>query len=59
MIMTDVLNFLNDLSRNNNREWFEANKKRYLAAKATMDAFALELIAAIRAFDDSIGPRWL
>lgn len=56
MIMTDVLNFLNDLSRNNNREWFEANKKRYLAAKATMDAFALELIAAIRAFDDTIGP---
>ena len=44
--MKEVLRYLNDLSRNNNREWFEANRRRYLDAKATMDSFSLELIAA-------------
>ena len=28
-IMKEVLNFLKDLSRNNNREWFQENKSRY------------------------------
>ena len=54
--MKEVLKYLNALSRNNNREWFMANKQRYLSAKATMDSFATELIDAIRSFDDSIGP---
>ena len=54
--MKEVLQFLRELSEHNEKPWFEANKKRYLAAKERVDALAVELIAAIRAFDDTIGP---
>ena len=42
--MKDILNFLADLSANNNREWFNANKERYLKVKAEVEAFTAELI---------------
>ena len=54
--MKEVLQFLQELSEHNDKPWFEANKQRYLAAKARIDRLAEELITAIRAFDDSIGP---
>ena len=54
--MKEVLQFLRDLSEHNEKPWFEANKKRYLAAKEQVDQLAVELIDAIRAFDDTIGP---
>ena len=54
--MKEVLQFLQELSENNNKPWFEANKKRYLEAKAKMEQLAVELVAAIRRFDDTIGP---
>jgi len=54
--MKETLRFLQDLSLNNNKQWFDANKDRYLAAKATVDALAVELIDGIRSFDKSIGP---
>ena len=53
--MKEVLEFLQDLSEHNDRLWFEANKDRYRAAKARVDQLAVELIDAIRGFDDSIG----
>ena len=53
--MKEVLEFLQDLSEHNDRLWFEANKDRYRAAKARVDRLAVELIDAIRGFDDSIG----
>lgn len=34
--MKETLKFLQDLSLNNNKEWFDANKDRYLAAKASV-----------------------
>ena len=54
--MKEVLRFLRDLSEHNEKPWFEANKKRYLAAKERVDRLAVDLIDAIRAFDDTIGP---
>lgn len=54
--MKEVIQFLRDLSEHNEKPWFEANKQRYLAAKERVDALAVELIDAIRAFDDTIGP---
>ena len=54
--MKEVIQFLQELSEHNEKPWFEANKKRYLAAKEKVDQLAVELIEAIRAFDDSIGP---
>ena len=41
---------------NNHKEWFDVNKQRYLAAKATIEDLAGELISGIRSFDDTIGP---
>lgn len=49
-----ILDFLKQLSANNNREWFQANKKTYDAAKAEMEAFVDKLIPRIALFDPSV-----
>ncbi|MCE3281325.1 MAG: hypothetical protein K0Q66_62, partial [Chitinophagaceae bacterium] len=33
MLPRSTLQFLKDLSKNNNREWFEANRNRYESAR--------------------------
>ncbi|MEO8068361.1 MAG: DUF2461 domain-containing protein [Flavobacteriales bacterium] len=43
--------FLHDLERNNDRDWFEANKERYRNAHANMAAFADALIARMNTHD--------
>lgn len=53
-ISNDTFKFLKDLSRNNNKEWFTANKKRYETAKADFEVFVTELIKNIAKFDPSI-----
>lgn len=53
--MKNVLDFLTDLSKNNNREWFNSNKDRYLDAKETYDGMVNRLIPEIRKFDPGIG----
>ena len=52
--MKEVIGFLEQLERNNNREWFNAHKDEYRAAQARFDGFAGQLIAGIASFDDSI-----
>ena len=54
--MKETLKFLQDLSLNNNKEWFDANKDRYLAAKSSVETLAGELLSGIRSFDDTVGP---
>ena len=49
-----TLQFLKDLNRNNNREWFAANKDRYIAAKADVADFVEKLIEGIGKFDEEI-----
>jgi len=49
-----ILDFLKDLGGNNNREWFQSNKKRYETAKAEMEAFVDSLIPRIALFDPSV-----
>lgn len=39
MIKKTTFDFLNDVSENNNREWFAEHKERYLAAKENIDEF--------------------
>ncbi|MEO8712958.1 MAG: DUF2461 domain-containing protein [Parafilimonas sp.] len=34
MLQTSTLQFLKQLAKNNNKEWFDANRKKYDAAKA-------------------------
>jgi len=51
----DLSAFLRDLSENNNKEWFEANKKRYEnSVKKPLEAFAGELIPRMQLIDPSI-----
>lgn len=52
-------NFLLELRKNNNREWFNSHKDLYLAAKGEFDAFAVRLIQGIYAFDSSVGMQEL
>ncbi len=52
--MKAILEFLNDLKRNNNREWFQSNRNRYEAAREKV-LFMTELfIREIRKFDNDI-----
>ncbi|MDR2814008.1 MAG: DUF2461 domain-containing protein [Prevotellaceae bacterium] len=55
MVSASTLTFLRKLSRNNNREWFNAHKDEYLAAKADVEQLAMQLVAGVREFDGSIG----
>lgn len=52
--MKSIIEFLSELEKNNNREWFERNKERYRAVKQRMDAVAEAFIEAIASFDESV-----
>jgi len=49
-----VLEFLSQLKLNNNREWFQENKKLYEAAKKEMESFVTGMITTISAIDPSL-----
>lgn len=51
-IEKSTLNFLNRLSKNNNREWFNKNKEQYLTAHENIIAFADALLTEMRKHDN-------
>jgi len=44
MLQTSTLQFLKQLKKNNNKEWFDANRKQYEAAKADFTALVQNVI---------------
>ncbi len=54
MLAKETLNFLTELNGNNNREWFQANKKSFDSAQNNVTAFAGYLIGEIGKFDDAV-----
>ena len=54
MIEKNTLQFLTDLKKNNTKEWFDANRKRYEAAKENIQNITGELIKAIGVHDENI-----
>lgn len=54
MDFTKILKFLKDLSRNNDREWFEKNKSRYLESKVQFEEFVTRLLHNMIAVDESL-----
>jgi len=54
MIQKSTLDFLKNLKKNNEREWFDANKEKYLAAKGNVDSFVEEVIKSFLSFDKSL-----
>ncbi|MBN2236301.1 MAG: DUF2461 domain-containing protein [Bacteroidales bacterium] len=54
MNVKPIIDFLNELKDNNNREWFLVNKSRYEEARQTMYSMLGQLISEISKFDSSI-----
>lgn len=54
MLQSATLQFLKDLKKNNNKPWFDANRKRYEAAKADVAAFVQSIIETHAKKDPSI-----
>ena len=52
--MKEIISFLRDLSQNNNREWFMANKARYTAVAERFNTIVDELIREIARYDTSV-----
>lgn len=50
-----ILKFLKDLSKHNDRVWFEKNKPRYLEAKQGFEDFVAALLKEMTKFDDGLG----
>lgn len=50
-----ILKFLKDLAKNNNREWFEKNKPKYLEAKQSFESFLEAYHKEMVKFDESLG----
>lgn len=55
MIEISTLKFLKELAKHNDREWFQANKKRFDAAQDNIIAFTGQMIGEIAKFDDAVG----
>lgn len=57
MLNKEFLQFLYDLSQNNNRDWFEKNKKRYEASvKKPFEATVAAVIERVQKFEPNYGP---
>ena len=54
MIQKSTITFLKQLKSNNNKDWFDKNKDKYLSAKDDVSGFVDELIKAFSAFDKSL-----
>ena len=52
--MEKTLAFLKSLSKNNDREWFEKNKPKYLAAKEEFEVFISGLLIELAKFDGTL-----
>ncbi|MBL6963861.1 MAG: DUF2461 domain-containing protein [Bacteroidetes bacterium] len=52
--MKHLLTFLTSLSKNNNRDWFNAHKDEYEELKKQLETLSLSLITEIGRFDSSI-----
>jgi uncharacterized protein (TIGR02453 family) len=51
MIKTSTLSFLRDIKKNNNKDWFDKNKDRYLSAKEDVALLTDNLLKELSSFD--------
>ncbi|TAH29867.1 MAG: DUF2461 domain-containing protein [Cytophagales bacterium] len=54
MIDKKILDFLNELSNNNSKSWFDENRKRYESCKDSFKIFVDEIINEVSQFDENI-----
>lgn len=55
MLQNSTLNFLKQLSKNNNKPWFDAHRKEYEAAKNDYIGFIQKIINGVGKFDAPVG----
>lgn len=55
MLQQSTLNFLKNLSRNNNKPWFDEHRKEYEAAKGDYIGFVQKIISGVGKFDAPVG----
>ena len=55
MLQSSTLKFLKELKKNNNKPWFDENRKQYELAKADFYLVVDKLIEGIAKFDEPIG----
>jgi uncharacterized protein (TIGR02453 family) len=55
MLQKTTLQFLQTLNKNNDKSWFDANRKKYEAAKLDFNSIVAALIKGIANFDAPIG----
>ncbi len=55
MDFLSLIKFLTTLKKNNNKEWFEKNRKTYEALRKQWIVFAQEMIDSVKKFDPTIG----
>ncbi len=54
--MKKSLSFLKELKKNNNKEWFHANRESYDETRAEFTGFIEKLVSGIGTFDPDLGP---
>lgn len=54
MLTNEILKFLDELSKNNNKEWFENNRKRYEKVQTEIKSFIATWIEEYSKIDESI-----
>lgn len=54
--MNEIIEFLQELARHNDREWFCAHKADYLSAKSKFESIVESIIPGVSGFDPSVGP---
>ena len=54
MLVKETVDFLKKLDKNNDREWFNANKDKFIAANDNIIAVAGDLIGRIAKFDSEV-----
>ena len=54
MLQSSTVKFLKDLKRNNNKEWFDANRKRYEAAKEDFNNLVKAVIEKYSSKDEEL-----
>ena len=54
MITQNILHFLDELSKNNNKEWFDANRKWYASVKKEYYDLATEILDRMKLVDESL-----
>lgn len=54
MLQPSTIKFLKDLKKNNHREWFETNRKKYEEAKADFEGFVTKVLEELSKTDETI-----